>query len=155
RRHRQQIHCRQLQKLSVRAVAADDAEHGSARTMTRITRAAKIAETATGVDLAYDALTAFIHTHEFMAERSLKPRIAARDFQISIANSGKRNAHQRFAIGDWPIDFSDRDFLLLVAQGCHKREAGGSSLEARKEKDTICKKLQTGTPFSELPASSL
>ena len=37
---------------SVRAIAYDNAEHSSTRTMTRIARATEIAETTAGVDLA-------------------------------------------------------------------------------------------------------
>src|SRR5205809_4064399 len=54
--HRQQIYCRQFQKLGVSAITAHDPEHGAMGAMSRITSTANIAAATARVNLADDTL---------------------------------------------------------------------------------------------------
>src|SRR5713226_949334 len=56
-RHRQQIHRRQFQELSMRAITPDDPQNGSRRAVARIARTTELAAATPGVDLADDTLT--------------------------------------------------------------------------------------------------
>src|SRR5260370_34912251 len=96
--HRQQVSRRQFQKLCMRAVASDDSQHCSIRTMTRIAGETKLASATAGVDLTDDALTIFSHADKFVTECSFKSGINAPAFQIGITDSQKRPSHHRSAV---------------------------------------------------------
>src|SRR5262249_44967971 len=99
------------------SIVADNAKHGSARTMslqaalTKIANGRKAMRRARNVNLASHAATepgAFLvngnacridnFTDKLMARGSAKSMIAAKDFHIRIANSGKTNFYQRPAV---------------------------------------------------------
>src|SRR5436190_21753253 len=99
-----EISRRQLQKFSVRTIAADDAENGPNRTMSRIAPQTFFAFTAAGVYLAHDALAddlrpivrALDDADEFVPDRAFKPSIPAHDLEIGITNARPGNANKRF-----------------------------------------------------------
>jgi hypothetical protein len=91
----------------VRAVAADDAKNGPGRAVAWIARAAELANAAAGIDLADNSFAyqsrvggVFDNPDELMANCPIESGITSRDFEICIADSGKRDAHERFVPAD-------------------------------------------------------
>src|SRR5437764_9036321 len=84
--HGQKVRGRQLKEFCERSVARDDAEHRSRRAVSRVARAAQLADTAPGVYLADDpapfqlrrARRAHSNAYELMSERAPKARVPAR-----------------------------------------------------------------------------
>ena len=124
----------------MRAVTSDDSQDGSIRTMTRISGLAELAESAACVDLADDSNAPcqgrcgvvwrdfcrrpslghlFKHANELMTQRSLKPCVAARYFQISVANARQGHAHQSLAGSSRSRDVCNRNVLILTAESFH------------------------------------
>jgi hypothetical protein len=71
--------------------------------------------TAAGVNLTYDALAneisvaaLFDNADKFMPDRSVKAGVAARDFQIGVANAGQENTNQGFLPVLRFLDLSNR-----------------------------------------------
>src|SRR2546427_5636375 len=100
--------------LGVCAGASDDAEHGATGTVARISGATQIAISAAGVDLADNALAyersigrLFDAADELMSDRSAETGIAARDFEICVANSREDDAHERFVVTLRPFYLAD------------------------------------------------
>src|SRR5882762_9121777 len=100
-RHWQEVRERQSQVISMRAVAPNDAQDSAIGTVPRISGLAKFAISAAGVNLAYNsfphqlvARRFFHHADKLVANSPLEARIAARNFEIGIADAGKVDAHK-------------------------------------------------------------
>src|SRR6476661_2472749 len=96
-----QVDVRQLQKLGVCAIAADNSQHGAGRTMTRITGAAECASSAARVDLTDNATTdqtsvlaCFDNADELMSDRSVKAGVTTRDLEIRVADARQEHTDQ-------------------------------------------------------------
>ena len=112
--------------------------------MPRIASATKIANAASGIDLADDTLAghqrpnvrqALDHADKLMSNRSLKTGIAARNLQIGVADSRKRHADDGLAIADRLWHGRDLQSTILITKSLHKTrgrrsEVRGQQLEA-------------------------
>lgn len=93
-RNGQQVDVGQLQKLSVRAVAAVNSQNRACWTVTRIACATEFALSAAGVDLADHATSDeisgrafFNYADKLVTDRSVETGVTARDFEISVADA--------------------------------------------------------------------
>ena len=92
--------------------------------MTRIARAAKFALATTGINFTDHSLahqlfvgSFFNHPDKLVANSSFESGVAARDFQIGVADAGKQHAHERFAVRVGLFNFANRQFLFLDSEG--------------------------------------
>lgn len=125
-RNGNEIHVWQLQKLGVRTVSTDDPQHSASRAVSRITGTTQIATSASGVDLSHHALSnqlasaaLFNDSDELVSDRSIEPRIPARDFQIRVANARQQHAHQRLIRIVRFLDLAKFELLFFYAEGEH------------------------------------
>jgi hypothetical protein len=89
----------------VRAVSADDPEHGARRAMTWITGSAKFAVSASDVYLPNHApanlcciRALFDDADKLVSDRSVEAGVTTRDLEIGIANPGEQHAHKRLLL---------------------------------------------------------
>src|SRR5215813_12449659 len=117
------------------AIAPHDSQHGSIRTMARISGSAQFAVSAAGVDFADYPLPGgelagrhsrkfFNDANELVTQGALKAGVTARYFQIGVANSGKRNAHQGFTVSLRPGHFGEMKLPVFVAKSFHDVVSG-------------------------------
>jgi hypothetical protein len=112
----------------VRAVAPDDAEHRSLRTVTRIARRAQITAPATGVNLPDHspahklrrARRPLHHANEFMPERALEASVPARNLDIRIADAAQRHTHQSLKLITRRRNICDRHPTIFITKRKHK-----------------------------------
>jgi hypothetical protein len=97
--------------------------------VTRVPGFAEIADTTTGIDFADDALTyqraietSFNDSYKLVSDSSSKACIPARDFEISVTDTRKRDPYYRFIFFDGFIDAADSDSFLFNAEGKHRRQ---------------------------------
>jgi hypothetical protein len=118
----------------VRAVTTDNPQHGAIRAVTRIAVAAQVATTAAGVDLADDSSARcrqavcrlchlLNHANKFMAQRTFKTGIPARDLKIGIANTRERYAHENLAADFRLWHIGHAQLLLFVSKSLHKQKS--------------------------------
>ena len=104
--HAVQVREREAQELGVRAVAVDDAEHGSRLAVGRASGSAGGAGAARVVDLADDARAEPVGVRslhdladELVAEDSGVGVVAALQLEVGAADARQRDAHKRFTGG--------------------------------------------------------
>jgi len=61
----------------------------------------------------------FDYANELMAQRSLKAGVAARYFQVGIANARKRDPHQSLAASGGSRHVFNRNVLISTAESFH------------------------------------
>jgi hypothetical protein len=96
--------------------------------MSRVTASAQLAITATYINLADNApahhrfiWSLFDQAYELVADRSFKPGVSTRDFQVGIADAGEQYTHQRFRARLGLINVADQEFLFIYLKSEHKQ----------------------------------
>jgi hypothetical protein len=117
---------RQLEKLSVSTVAANDSQDRARSTMPWIAGSTKITLTAADVYFTHHALAnekvigrRFDDTDELVADGPFESCVTACDFQVRITNARQHHANKSFIAAFRFFHFAERDSTLCYSQGLH------------------------------------
>ena len=112
---------RQLQKLSMRAIAAMNPEHCSCSAVSRIARATEVAFATAGIDLTNNTLTTLLKdTNKLVTDSSVETCVSTRDLEIGITDPRQRHAHECFISAMRLRYIFDCKFFLIDAEGKHR-----------------------------------